>query len=70
MKLFIETEAGKLQNLFLLQDVRALPSEIEPEKFALAYIQENGTIIEDVLYDTIEEAEEKAESVREELLSK
>lgn len=68
MKLFIETEAGKLQNLFLLQDVRALPSEIEPEKFALAYIQENGTIIEDVLYDTIEEAEQKAESVRKELL--
>ncbi len=66
--LFIETKSGKLQNLYLLQDVRAVESEEEPEKYALAYVQENGVILEDMLYDTMEEAEAAVEEVKAEIL--
>ena len=66
--LFIETKSGKLQNLYLLQDVRAIESEEEPEKYALAYVQENGVILEDMLYDTMEEAEAAVEEVKAEIL--
>ena len=66
--LFIETKSGKLQNLYLLQDVRAIESEEEPGKYALAYVQENGVILEDMLYDTMEEAEAAVEEVKAEIL--
>ena len=66
--LFIETKSGKLQNLYLLQDVRAIESEEEPEKYARAYVQENGVILEDMLYDTMEEAEAAVEEVKAEIL--
>lgn len=66
--LFIETKGGKLQNLYLLQDVRAIESEEELGKYALAYVQENGVVLEDVLYDTMEEAEDAVEEVKTEIL--
>lgn len=69
MALFIETDGGKLQNLYLLQAVVSIPSQEVPEKFAVAYVQENGTIIEDELYDTKSEADAKVAEVREKLLN-
>ena len=42
MKLFIETNSGRLQNLYLLQDVRVVDSRIQENKFAVGYVQENG----------------------------
>ena len=32
MKLFIETNSGRLQNLYLLQDVRVVDSRIQEDK--------------------------------------
>ena len=68
MKMFIETGAGRLQNLYLLQDVRVIDSQVQEGKFAVAYVQENGVIIEDQLFDTYEDADEVVQDVREELL--
>lgn len=69
MKLFIETNSGRLQNLYLLQDVRVVDSQIQEGKFAVGFVQENGMIIEDELFDTYEDAENAVESVKEELLT-
>ncbi len=69
MKLFIETNSGRLQNLYLLQDVRVVDSQIQEGKFAVGFVQENGMIIEDELFDTYEDAENAVESVKEELLA-
>lgn len=69
MKLFIETNSGRLQNLYLLQDVRVVDSQIQEGKFAVGFVQENGIIIEDELFDTYEDAENAVESVKEELLA-
>ena len=68
MKLFIETEGGRLQNLFLLQDIRVVDSQIQEGKFAAAYVQENGVIIEDQVFNTYEEADSAVQSARESLL--
>ena len=68
MKLFIETDAGRLQNLYLLQDVRVIDSQTQEGKYAVAYVQENGMIIEDQLFDTYEEADSVVQSVRQKLL--
>lgn len=68
MKLFIETNSGRLQNLYLLQDVRVVDSRIQENKFAVGYVQENGMIIEDEIFDTYEEADTKVQKVRQELL--
>ena len=68
MKLFIETNSGRLQNLYLLQDVRVIDSKVQEGKFAVGFIQENGMIIEDEIFDTYEEADEVVQDVREELL--
>ncbi|MBQ2639151.1 MAG: hypothetical protein IJF92_00075 [Bacilli bacterium] len=69
MGLFILTASGKPQNLLLLQYVKAIESEKEPGKYALAYIQADGEIFEDTLYGTMAEAEAAANEIREELLS-
>ena len=69
MKLFIETNSGRLQNLYLLQDVRVVDSQIQEGKFAVGFVQENGMIIEDELFDTYEDTENAVESVKEELLA-
>lgn len=69
MALFIETDGGKLQNLYLLQAVVSIPSQETPNKYAVAYIQENGTIIEDLLYDTKAEADTKVAQIKQKLLN-
>lgn len=68
MKLFIETNSGRLQNLYMLQDVRVVESKIEEGKFAVGYVQENGMIIEDERFDTQQEAEDVVQDVRDQLL--
>ena len=68
MKLFIETNSGRLQNLYLLQDVRVVESKIEEGKFAVGFVQENGMIIEDERFDTQQEAAEVVQEIREQLL--
>ena len=68
MSLFIETELGKLQNLYLLQDVRVAKSIKEENKFAVGYVQANGMIIEDELFDSEEDAQSKVNEIREKLL--
>ena len=69
MALFIETDGGKLQNLYLLQAVVAIPSQEVPNKFAVAYMQENGTLIEDLLYDTQADADAKVAQIKQKLLN-
>ena len=68
MKLFIETNSGRLQNLYLLQDVRVIDSRIQEGKFAVGYIQENGMMIEDEVFDTYEEADTEVQKARQKLL--
>jgi len=68
MKLFIETNSGRLQNLYLLQDVRVVDSRIQEDKFAVGYVQENGMIIEDEIFDTYEEADTEVQKVKQKLL--
>lgn len=68
MKLFIETGLGRLQNLYMLQDVRAVESQIEEGKFAVAYVQANGMIVEDETFDTYEEADSEVQSIKSDLL--
>lgn len=68
MKLFIETNSGRLQNLYLLQDVRVVDSKKEEGKFAAGYVQSNGVIIEDEIFDTFEEANEAVQGIRSDLL--
>ena len=68
MKLFIETNSGRLQNLYLLQDVRVVESKIEEGKFAVGFVKENGMIIEDERFDTQQEAEDVVQDVRDQLL--
>lgn len=66
--MFIETGKGRLQNLYLLQDVRTVESTIEIGKYAVAYVQANGMIVEDETFDTYEDAEAEVQSVRNTLL--
>ena len=68
MKLFIETNSGRLQNLYLLQGIEAVHSRTQEGKFAVGYIQSNGVIIEDEIFDTLEEAMSEVENAREQLL--
>ena len=68
MKMFIETGRGRLQNLYMLQDVRVVDSKIEENKFAVAYVQANGMIVEDETFDTYEEADAIVQSVKESLI--
>lgn len=68
MKMFIETGKGRLQNLYMLQDVRVVDSKIEENKFAVAYVQANGMIVEDETFDTYEEADAVVQSVKESLI--
>ena len=68
MKMFIETGKGRLQNLYMLQDVRVVDSKIEENKFAVAYVQANGMVVEDETFDTYEEADVVVQSVKESLI--
>ena len=66
--MFIETDSGRLQNLYLLQDVRVLPIE-DSDKFTIGYIQANGAIIKEGSFDSEEEAEIKRTAIISKLLA-
>lgn len=52
--MFFQTDDGRLQNLFLLQDVRII--ENDDKTFSIGYIQINGEVLKEGSYSTIEEA--------------
>ena len=54
--MFIETETGRLQNLYLLQDIRVIQND--EEKWQVSFIQMNGVAINEGEYDTEEEAQQ------------
>ena len=68
--MFIETNSGRLQNLYLLQDVRVMENEKKTDSeeltYAVAYVQMNGVIIKEGIYATKEEAE----TIRQEVVAK
>lgn len=66
--MFIETEEGKLQNLYLLQDIRVVESDKNPEKYSVGYVQMNGEIYKEGEYSTLSEAEEKKTAIIQKLL--
>lgn len=66
--MFIETESGRLQNLYLLQDVRVV--EIEDTKlYSIGYVQMNGVIVKEGKYETFEEADTKRQEIVNRLLT-
>lgn len=68
--MFILTESGRLQNLSLLQDVRATSTtKDELTKFHVGYVQINGEIINDGEYTTMEEAQSKVDEIVAKLIS-
>ena len=65
--MFIETETGRLQNLYLLQDLAI--EENENGTFSVIFIQMNGVKIKEGEYATEEEAENILETEKEKLLA-
>lgn len=64
--MFIETNEGRLQNLYLLQDVIVVDNE--DGTFSIGYLQVNGVIINEGIYNTREEAESDLEEIKSALL--
>ena len=62
--MFIKTETGRLQNLYLLQDVRVIKNE--DNTWSVSFIQMNGVAINESRYAT----EEEANSVKEKEVTK
>ena len=62
--MFIKTETGRLQNLYLLQDVRVIKNE--DNTWSVSFIQMNGVAINEGRYAT----EEEANSVKEKEVAK
>lgn len=53
--MFFQTDGGRLQNLFLLQDVRVV--ENEDKTYSIGYVQINGEVLKEGSYSKIEEAD-------------
>lgn len=67
--MFIETDAGRLQNLYLLQDVRIVDNEDNEENpYSIGYVQSNGVIIKEGEFATYEAAEAKRQEIADKLL--
>lgn len=64
--MFIETNTGRLQNLYLLQDVQV--KENENKTFSIGYVQSNGVIIKEGEYATKDEAETERKAIVAKLL--
>ena len=52
--MFIQTDSGRLQNLYTLQNVKVVKTA--DNKYAIAFIQINGEVILDGIYETEEAA--------------
>ena len=67
--MFIETDTGRLQNLYLLQDVRVVENEENEDKpYSIGWVQANGVIIKEGEYTTLSDAEDKRDEIIEELI--
>lgn len=65
MSMFIETASGRLQNLYLLQDVTVIEVvETENKKYSVGYLQSNGAIVEEGEFSTYSEAEAKVNEIK------
>lgn len=65
--MFIQTDEGKLQNLYLLQDVRVVQND--DETYSIGYVQINGEILKELSFETEEEAELKRQEIIAKLLA-
>lgn len=65
--MFIQTDEGKLQNLYLLQDVRVVLND--DETYSIGYVQINGEILKELSFETEEEAESKRQEIIAKLLA-
>ena len=65
--MFIETDTGRLQNLYLLQDVRVIQNE--DNTYSIGYIQMNGEIIKELSFDSEETANTKRDEIVQKLLA-
>lgn len=69
MSMFIETASGRLQNLYLLQDVRVVDNdEVEEKTYSVGYVQSNGVIIQEGTFSTYSEAETKVNEIKSSLV--
>lgn len=66
--MFIQSDEGRLINLFLLQSVITVFNRITG-KYQIAYLHTNGVITRELSFDTKEEAETKKQSIINSLLS-
>lgn len=65
--MFIETDTGRLQNLYLLQDVRVIQNE--DNTYSIGYVQMNGEIIKELSFDSEEMANVKRDEIVQKLLA-
>lgn len=65
--MFIETDTGRLQNLYLLQDVRVIQNE--DNTYSIGYVQINGEIIKELSFDSEETANAKRDEIVQKLLA-
>ena len=65
--MFIETDTGRLQNLYLLQDVRVIQNE--DNTYSIGYVQMNGEIIKELSFDSEETANTKRDEIIQKLLA-
>lgn len=68
MSMFIETASGRLQNLYLLQDVRVVDNDEVEETYSVGYVQSNGVIIKEGTFSTYSEAETKVNEIKSSLV--
>lgn len=65
--MFIETDTGRLQNLYLLQDVRVIQNE--DNTYSIGYVQMNGEVIKELSFDSEETANAKRDEIVQKLLA-
>ena len=67
--MFIETDTGRLQNLYLLQNVIVTDNDNNEEyPYAIGWVQSNGVIIKEGEFSTLEAAQSKRDDIIESLL--
>ena len=65
--MFIETDTGRLQNLYLLQDVRVIQNE--DNTYSIGYVQMNGEVIKELSFNSEETANTKRDEIVQKLLA-
>lgn len=67
--MFIETDEGRLQNLYLLQNVIVTESDNEEYPYCVGWVQSNGMIIKEGKYTDSDSAEAKRKEIMAELIA-